>query len=292
MSTERRWTHLEVLHAAAEFLEKRTVDNARSDAEQLLSQVLGMTRLDLYLQHDRPLDPEERGAYRGLLQRRASGEPLQYILGQVDFLDLTLSVGPGVLIPRPETESLALEAEALVAGLPAARVLDVGCGSGALGLYLVRRASGVRLLALDRSPRALRFAVANAKRLELAAQVCCLKGDLAHLPVGSASVDLLVCNPPYVARPELVGLQREIREHEPRQALDGGPEGLSAYRRLVPEAARVLRPGGWLALEVGQGQAAAITELCAGLEWTETLVRRDLAGVERVVLARRQGGGS
>ncbi len=286
---ERVWTVVDVLRATSGFLERRGVENARGNAEQLLAHQLGCSRLDLYLEHDRPLNPEERDRYKALVKRRVDGEPLQYLVGHAEFLGLRVRVGPGVLIPRPETETLASEAASLLDPGGPTRVVDLGCGSGALALFFADRWPGARVLALDRSPQALRCTADNARALSLS-KISCLAADLARLPIARASVDLLVSNPPYVTTAELASLAPEVRLHEPRVALDGGRDGFDALRALLPEAARALRPGAWLGLEVAAGQAPEVARLCAGGPFGELRVRPDLAGIERVVLARRAKG--
>jgi release factor glutamine methyltransferase len=284
---EAVWTLLEVLNSAASFLVSRGGGNSRGEAEQLLGSVLGLTRLELYLEHDRPLSPAERESYKELLRRRAAGEPLQYLIGFVEVLGYALAVGPGVLIPRPETEVLLVEALRRLESLKAPWILDAGTGSGALAVVLGKRSPGARVLALDLSREALRYSAGNARKHEVNDRVRSLRADFGLLPVRQGVLDLLVSNPPYIESALVPSLQREISEHEPHLALDGGADGLRAYRQLLPEAARVLRKGGVLALEVGSGQGRAVAALCAGIfEGVE--LRTDFAGRERVLSARRK----
>ncbi|MAE70358.1 MAG: protein-(glutamine-N5) methyltransferase, release factor-specific [Gemmatimonadetes bacterium] len=284
---EKVWTVIGVLCSATEYFERRGVENPRGNAELLLAHVLECKRIDLYLEHDRPLAPEERGPFKALIKRRTGGEPLQYIVGHTEFLGIEIRVGPGVLIPRPETETLASEIVQVVEERPRQRIVDAGCGSGALAIFFGKRWPRAEVLATDRSPRALDCTAENARRQSLE-RVRCLAADLGGLPVPDRSVDLVVSNPPYVASAEIATLPRDIRGFEPREALDGGDDGLDLIRALIPEAARALKPGGWLGIEVGAGQARSTAGLCEAA-FDGPRVHRDLAGIERVILARRKG---
>ena len=284
---EEIWTLLAVLNAADRFLASRGIDNSRGEAEQLLTRVLQLTRLELYLQHDRPLDQVERASYKKLLRRRVQGEPLQYLIGSVEVLGYALEVGPGVLIPRPETEILLVEALRLLEPMQHPWVLDAGAGSGTLAVVLAKRSPLSYVFAVELSPHALRYTVRNAKRHDVGGRLLAGGADYGRLPVRDGAFDLLVSNPPYIASALVPGLQREIAEHEPHLALDGGEDGLDAYRCLIPEAARVLHAGGALALEIGRDQGRAVASLCSR-DFEAVVVRRDLTGHERVVTARRK----
>jgi release factor glutamine methyltransferase len=227
-------------------------------------------------------------AYRAAVERRRRREPLQHILGWEEFRGLRLRVTPDVLVPRPETEVLVEVALALpLAGGPC-RVVDVGTGSGCVACAIARERPGARVLALDRCPRALAVARANVEALRLADRVRLLCADLLD-PVVSRGVDLVVANPPYLPAGALPSLPPEVRDWEPRLALDGGPDGLAVIRRLVAGAGRVLRPGGALALETAGGeQAHAVARLVAQTGFDDVAVAADLAGVDRIVTARRR----
>ncbi len=274
----------------------------RLDAELLLARALGVTRTTLLREPDRELAGDEAAEYEGLLRRRLAREPVAYILGRRAFRTIDLEVTPDVLIPRPETETLVDVALEALAAMPIAGpdpegeplALDVGTGSGCVALALAAEDPFVRLVATDIEPGALAVARRNAARLGLARRVEFVLSDL-FADVGERPFDLIVSNPPYIPADEYVALEPNVRDHEPRRALYGGEDGLDVYRRLVPGAALLLRPGGTLALEVGSGQADAVAAIVGAAGAYETPGRRDdLSGVSRVVFARRRdmkGGG-
>lgn len=277
------WTVLKVLQWTAGYLKDKGVDNGRLDAELLLAEVLGLDRVGLYLNYDRPLQADELAAYRQLVGRRSRREPLQYILGRAEFWSLPFKVGPAVLIPRPDTEILVEEALRRVRA--DGTILDVGTGSGAVAVALASELSAARLVGIDVSEAALEVAAENARYNGVAERVDLLQADLACLPAGP--FDLIVANPPYIPNAELAGLMPEVRDHEPALALAGGDDGLDCYRLLAGQAASRLQPGGWLLAEVGIGQAAAVQEIFAAAELQEGFCRNDLNGIPRVVGGRR-----
>lgn len=286
-------TLLALLARAAEYFSAQGIDEARLQAEMLLAHVLGIQRLDLYLQFDRPLTAAEREAFRGLVRRRLGGEPLQYIVGETDFMDLRLRVNPSVLIPRPETEflvELALEAAAM---RPAGElsVLDIGTGSGCIALAIARKIPAAKVLAIDISEDALSVARFNAVRLGIAT-VDFQRRDILAPWTPQRTFDLILANPPYVSGGEFEQIQREIREHEPRVAVTDDGDGLLFIRRIVELAPGLLSPGGELFMEIGYGQGKAVEELIgrSGLETRR--IHPDFAGIARVVRAVRASGGS
>ncbi len=277
------WTVLRLLRWTADYFAARGIDAPRLDAELLLAETLGLNRVGLYLNFERPLQAEELAAYREQVRRRAAREPLAYILGRSEFWSRPLKVTPAVLIPRPDTELLV---ELALQRLPeGSRVLDVGTGSGALAIALTAERPDLRVSAIDISPEALAIAAENAAANGVGERVECLAGDLNRLPAGPW--ELMVSNPPYIPAGELATLMPEVRDYEPHLALDGGADGLDAYRSLAGQAGALLAPGGWLLVEVGAGQAPAVRELFAAAGLQELLVACDLAGIERVVGGRR-----
>ena len=256
-------------------LEEVGVESPRVDAELLLAHVLGATRSGLRADGRRELDSEEHAAFTALLARRATREPLAYVLGEWGFRRLTLNVDSRVLVPRPETEVVVERCLARLAGLEAPRVLDVGTGSGAIALAIADERPGARVTGLDSSADALEVAGKNAARTGLAVEL--VEGDLfAALPDGPW--DLVVSNPPYVRCADIEALEPEVREWEPRAALvaDGATEAVAEH------ALGVLRPGAALVLEVADGDAARVAELLRDLGYLAVETTLDLAGRDRV----------
>jgi release factor glutamine methyltransferase len=266
----------EALRAAAAYLERKGVPRARVDAELLLARALGLTRLELYTQSDRPLTEAERAAGRTVLERRAAREPLAYILGDWGFRRLTLKTDARALVPRPETEVVVDRCLTRLKDVSDSRVVDVGTGSGAIALSLAAELPGAAVTATDVSSDALALARENAAELGLAVDF-----REANLLDGlDGPYDLVVSNPPYVLAGELAGLEPEVRDWEPRLALvdDGQTEALAADARRVLD--------GWLILEVHEGRAAEIARVLDGLGYSEVEVSLDLGGRERVVEGR------
>lgn len=277
------WTVLKLLRWTADYFAGRGIDSPRLDAELLLADTLNLDRVGLYVNFERPLSNEELAAFRERVKRRASREPLAYILGMTEFWSLPLKVTPDVLIPRPDTELLVEEALSRLSG--PARVLDVGTGSGALAVALAHERPACTVTAIDVSAAALAVAAENAGSNGVGERIHFVQQDLQKLPAGP--FDLLVSNPPYVPRGDLATLMPEVRDFEPQLALDGGSDGLDAYRALARQADAVLAPEGWLLVEVGIDQAAAVQELFAGAGLSAIFASRDLAGIERVVGGRK-----
>ncbi len=276
---DETWTVLRVLRWTTGYFRERGLDSPRLDAELLLADILDVDRVGLYLRYDQPLTDDELTAYRRRVARRAKNEPVAYIRGTTEFWSLTLKVSSAVLIPRPDTEVLV--EEALVRGKERARVLDVGTGSGAIALALASERPEWSLVALDLSQEALKIAQENARRHDMGERICFVYGDLAHLPEGP--FDLIVANPPYIPRGELTGLMADVRDYEPMQALDGGGDGLDAYRALAAQARGRLVPGGCLLVEIGAGQQNDVCRLFEEAGLLDVATRTDYAGIERIV---------
>lgn len=288
MQTEtKRWTLVEMLRWTAEYLGGKGFHNARLNAELLLAGMLGLKRLDLYLQYDRPLSPEELAEFKARLRRRARREPLQYIDGTAAFRDLVLKVDPRVLIPRPETERLVQEVLDWAAGRQGLDALDLGTGSGAIALALATEGPFARVVATDLREDTLAAARANHEAVAPSAPVQFRAGDL-FAPVRGEAFDVVVSNPPYIGEEERPALDAEVVDWEPRAALFAGVGGLDVIRPLVAQAPGHLRPGGLLALEIGAEQGAAVARLMEETgAFTPARVRPDLAGRDRFVLAER-----
>lgn len=279
------WTVLKVLQWTAGYFRDRGIEGGRLDAELLLSDTLKLDRVGLYLNYDRPLTAAELEAFRAGVGRRAKREPLQYIRGQAEFWSLPFAVSPAVLIPRPDTEVLVEEALKRVFG--PCRILDVGTGSGAIAIALAHERPEAQVEGVDISSQALAVAQGNAERNGVAGRMTLQIGDLHQL--SGSGFDLVVSNPPYIPTADLSGLMPEVREFEPLQALDGGGDGLDAYRALAAQARILLQPGGWLLLEVGIAQAVAVADLLRNAGLIEVFTRADYAGVARVVGGQSPG---
>jgi release factor glutamine methyltransferase len=284
----------EALRWAKDSLSRSGIPNVPLDAEILLAEILRRDRSFLYSHSELPISPEAEELLRVWIRRRCRNLPVAYILGKKEFWSLEFRVTPAVLIPRPETELLAALSLEKAREEKAELIVEAGCGSGALLVTLVRELRGGRFCAIDSSSDALWVARQNAKRYGVAGKILFLRGDLLTALRGrrwEGEVDLVVSNPPYIPRGEIPGLSPDIRLYEPRKALDGGEDGLSFYRRLIPQAARFLRPGGWLILEMGRGQSKAIRGLFTQSKgFGEVSAAKDYQGIERVISARRLEG--
>lgn len=280
-----RPTPIELLKLTEGYFRDKGVDNPRLDAEVLLAHVLDTERIGLYLQFDKPLDDGEVDAYRALVRRRGAGEPVSYLVGHREFWSMRFAVGPGVLTPRPETERLvecALEKMG-----ETGRFLDLGVGSGAIAVALLTDKPGWTGVGIDREPAAVETAAKNGKALGVGGRLEVLQGDL-FAPVAGQTFELIVSNPPYIPTGDIAGLVREVADHEPRVALDGGDDGLDPTRRIVAEAPGHLTPSGWLLMEFGVGQGEAvrtILEEAPGLDVVQII--DDFAGIPRVARAQR-----
>lgn len=282
-------TVLEVIQKSADFLGKKGVDTPRLQAELLLAHVLNLPRMQLYLNFERALTQGEADTLRELVKRRGQREPLQHIVGSTSFCGLELAVNRHVLVPRPETELLAESAWNHLSTVKARPVtaLDFGTGSGCLAIALAVKCAEARVWALDCSEPALELARQNAQRHNVTECIEFLSGDgLSALPP-AWRFDLIVSNPPYIPSGEIASLQPEVREHEPRGALDGGVDGLDYYRRLAVEARPFLNAEGKIMLEFGDGQADAVRGLFNAQNWIVENVVNDYSQRPRILIARR-----
>jgi release factor glutamine methyltransferase len=295
MSEELK-TVRELIQVTTAYLEAKGIDSPRLNAERLLGDVLGLSRLELYLHHDRPVDGRELGRFRDLVRRRTAGEPLQTLIGETEFYSRPFKLEPGVFIPRPETEILVERCVGLLTGgasrLIAPVALEIGCGAGVIGITLAAEVPPLRVWATDVSADAVRLTELNARRLGVAPRLTCLLGNLADpLPPHLAGrIDLLMSNPPYVRRGEIDGLPVEVSRHDPREALDGGPDGLNYYHALAALVPRWLRAGGRIAVEIGHDQDTAVAGILRRGGNAEIEIARDYNGLPRVVTARRPPG--
>jgi release factor glutamine methyltransferase len=289
-------TVLEGIQKSAEFLGKKSVESPRLQAELLLAHVLKLPRMKLYLNFERALTDAETNSFRELVKRRAQREPLQHILGSTSFCGLEIAVNRSVLVPRPETELLAevgwqFLLESTLQRVPAREqpegwtptALDFGTGSGCIAIALAVKAPDARIVALDVSPEALEMAKQNAARHNVANRVDFLQSNDFQ---PQSLFDLVVSNPPYIPSAEIETLEPEVRDYDPRGALDGGADGLDFYRRLAGEARGWLKPSGKIMLEFGEGQADSIRGIFETENWIVEAIREDYTHRQRILIAK------
>jgi release factor glutamine methyltransferase len=286
----RTWTVLSLLEWAGKYLSERGFDEPRLHVELLLASILKIGRLDLYLQFDRPLLPEELTAFKTLFKRRLTHEPLQYILGETEFMGLRFTVNSGVLIPRPETELLVEKSLDVISrlGNRPVSVADIGTGSGNIAIAIAHFAPVTTVTALDVSPDALATAGVNCKRNQVS-NVHLEQADIFADVFGTRTFDLILANPPYISVEEFGKLQEEIRVHEPRVATTDEGDGYRFIRRISSIAALHLKPGGFLMMEIGFGQADMSRGIAGESGLTVETVYPDFNRIPRVLAARRPG---
>ena len=269
---------LEVLRGTERYLADRGVENPRLNAEHLLAHALGLKRMELYLQFDRPLTETERAPLRDLVKRRGTREPLQHVLGTAEFHGRAFACDKRALVPRPETEQLVELAVKLAKAHAAPTLLDIGTGSGVIALTLALEIPSATVHGTDLSPDALALSAENAARHALTDRVTFHQADL--LPPGAAKFDLIIANLPYIPADEIAALSPEVRQ-DPHTALDGGPDGLDLIRRLIDTAPDRLAPGGALLLEIGAGQTDAVNALLSARKFRDISVRPDYQNIPR-----------
>lgn len=285
--TEGPWTVRRLLTWTTRHFERKSVDAPRLTSELLLAHVLGLSRVHLYTDLDRPLEQSELGSFRALIERRTSGEPVQYLTGVREFAGRPFRVDPRVLIPRPETELLVEEVLGALGPLSAPRLLDVGTGSGCIAVTLAAELPAATVVATDIDPAACAVARANAEALGVRLDI--RQGDLLAPVADEPPFDAVVSNPPYVRSGELAGLQREV-QREPLRALDGGPDGLEVVRRIVDAAVDRLAPDGLLALEIGEEQGAQVRDLLLARGYERVRIAADLERRDRMAFGTRPRG--
>jgi release factor glutamine methyltransferase len=281
-------TVLEAIQKSTEFLGKKNVGSPRLQTELLLAHLLKMPRMKLYLNFDRVLTAPETDGLRELIKRRGLREPLQHITGSTSFCGHEIAVSRHALVPRPETELLAELGWQFLSTInhQPSTVLDFGTGTGCIAIALAAKCPEARITALDVSPDALALAKQNAEQNNVADRIEFLHGDgFAALTTG-AQFDLIISNPPYIASAEIETLEPEVKDFDPRAALDGGADGLDFYRRLAAEAKPFLKPGGKIMLEFGDGQAEEIKKILEAEKWIVEAVREDYSQRARILIAR------
>jgi len=288
MSSVKSWKIIDLINTTAQYFKEKNIENPRLNAEQLLAKILNMKRVDLYVAFDRPVAPPELEEYRGLVRRRAAGEPLQYILQETEFMGLPFKVSPAALIPRPETEILVESVLELKGRLTVEHpvIVDIGTGSGCIAVSLARLWPQSRLWASDISTEALQLAEENARLNEVSERIRFMQYDIFQpwpqdIP---DRPDIIVSNPPYISDQELAGLSAEVRDFEPQSALTDRADGLSFYRRLLQLSAQEAAPEcRYLFLEMSGSQPQQITALTQKQNFAEVRVLNDLNNIPRVL---------
>ena len=290
METKPVWTIMKILNWTKQYFADKGVENPRLDAEVLLCAVLKCERINLYVDFERPLTENELAQFKQYVVRRAKQEPLAYILGEKAFMRNMFKVTPDTLVPRPETEllveSIVMAAEAVGGDV---KILDIGTGSGAIIVSLLDYLPQAKGVGLDISVGALTVAKENAVSIGVAERAGFLCSDVfSALPLDK-KFDIIVSNPPYIPAGDIAGLAKDVQQ-EPVGALDGGADGLDFYRRITKEAPLHMVEDGLLAFEIGIYQGEAVAELCRQAGFGAVVIRKDYAGIERMVFAAKEGG--
>jgi release factor glutamine methyltransferase len=287
---DETWTIGRLLDWTAKFLAQKGSEFPRLDTEVLLSQALGCKRIELYTRFEEPASEEVRARFKELIRRRLEGCPVAYLVGRKEFFSLEFEVSPAVLIPRPDTETLVVEALRLAREMPEPHIIDIGTGSGAIAVAVAKQHKTVKVTATDISAEALAVAGRNAAKHGLAERIRFLQGDLFEPVPSEEQFDFILSNPPYIAQEDMARLPVGVRQYEPHAALNGGPGGYAVFDRLIREAPQHLRPGGYLIVEIGspqEGPARQRIEAHGGYDVGPTI--KDGSGHPRVLLARWAG---
>lgn len=291
-TNQKSWRLLELLQATTKYLQQKQIDSPRLNAELLLAKVLDMDRMELYLNHDRPLLPGELRDFRRLVQRRANREPVQYILGETEFMSLRFQVNETVLIPRQDTETLVEWVVESYKDSGAIEIIDLGTGCGNIAISLAHYLPESRVMAVDVSPAAVSLARSNAEQNELKDRISFLIADIMEPDFGAEMVnrfDVIVANPPYVTKGDWNTLEPEVRQYEPRIALLDPAGGGSFFKRIAECVPRILKKEGSVFAEIGVGQAKMVQKIFEDGGLGQIEIRRDYAGTERVVKGRYRG---
>jgi len=281
-------TVLEGIQKSTGFLAKKDVESPRLQAELLLAHVLKLPRMKLYLNFERALADAETNTFRDLVKRRSQREPLQHIIGSTSFCGFEIAVNRHVLVPRPETELLAEAGWSFLSTInpQPSTALDFGTGSGCIAIALAAKSPTAKITALDVSPEALEVARQNAVQNHVVDRIEFIQGDGFKSLPGAPQFDLIISNPPYIPTAEIETLDPEVRDYDPRSALDGGADGLDFYRRFAAEARDFLNPAGKIMLEFGDGQADAIREIFEAQNWIVEAIREDYTRRQRILIAK------
>lgn len=289
----KTWTIIELLKETQLYFTKKGIKTSRLDAELLLSHCLKKDRVKLYMDFESPVTSEELVSFRQLVRRRAKREPISYILGYKEFWSMKIRVTRDVLIPRPETEILVEETVGILSRCNhdsrLQKVLELGTGSGAISLALAKEKDHMIVFTVDISPKALKVAKDNITQCKLDNRIFLVCGNFLEPFIWDESFDIVVSNPPYICTKDIERLEPEIKDHEPRCALDGGKDGLSFYREWIPQLPALLKTNAWIALELGDGQAQAVFHLLSLSGFYKNIrIAKDYAQLERVILAQKK----
>lgn len=285
--SEPAWTVGRLLTWTTGYLKRSGSNSPRLDAEVMLAFALSWERVKLYTHFELEVDDQARARFRDLVRQRAAGAPVAYLVGRKEFFSLAFEVGPDVLIPRPESEFVVVEFLECTRDHGPVRAVDVGTGSGCLAVAALHHEPKARFVAIDRCPKALLVASSNALRHGVAERIEFREGDLLEPVRGDEPYDVILSNPPYIPTDQIEHLDPCVRDHEPRAALDGGPDGLAIVTRLVEQSIPLLKPGGRIILEIGFDQEQAVRKLLARAEFELAPTIRDLSLHPRVVHAAR-----
>ncbi|MBN2030118.1 peptide chain release factor N(5)-glutamine methyltransferase [bacterium] len=286
VDTKKTWRLIDVLKEATAYLNTKGIENPRLNAERLMSHLLQIERIDLYLRFEQLMNQKERDAYKTILFRRAKHEPLQYVLGETEFMSLHFKLTPAVLIPRPETELLVEQIVACIGDQKGSRVLDIGAGSGNIGVSLAKYLPEVSITAVDTSDEVLTLAEENAEKNGVGDQIQFILANVKQenfVQVVKGPFDIVVSNPPYVSSDDFAQLPGEIREYEPREALCDDRDGLSFYPIIAQKSVALFQSGGRLFFEIGDGQSQPVQSILKEAGYGGIQVFSDLNGIERVV---------
>jgi release factor glutamine methyltransferase len=278
------WTIGALLQWTEKFFSDKRVDSPRLDAQILLAHCLNCRRTDLYVRHDDVPSDAQRAAFRELVKKRAAGTPVAYLVGSKEFFLLPFVVTPNVLIPRPATETLVMTALELMKGRSGLQVLDIGTGSGCIAVTIAVRQPQAQITALDISAPALQIAQRNAEWNKVAERIRFVESDLFSALSTGQSFDFILTNPPYISASDIAELATDVRDHEPRLALDGGPDGLRIIERILADAGRFLAANGRLLIEIGYDQAEAVRAKADSAGWKCERIVADSDRIPRVVV--------
>lgn len=282
-------TVLDAINLSEEYLQKKGIESARINAELLLAFALKCKRLELYLSYDRPLKQKELNNYRELIKRRSNFEPLQYITGSVEFYELEFKVTPAVLIPRPETEILIETIINNCKEKKAISILDIGCGSGIIGISLAKYLPGAKIFCTDISEKAIKLSKQNASARSVESNIVFKKHDIVSQQIDFLEeVDVIVSNPPYISKTDFQSLQKEIKNFEPRYALTDESDGFSFFNIISSKASQKLKTGGRLFFEVSDGQVDSVKKILMENSFKEINIVKDYQNIDRVIFGAKK----